>query len=258
MRTITNLIILAGMLLILPSTLLAQQPLEDVVYLKNGSIIRGQIMEQIPGEPIRIELLGGTELVYSTEEIERITKEPSKSPTHIPKQKEETYIKHKGFKSINEIGIMSGSTEFEGQNEVNFALTMQTINGYQFFPQLRVGLGMGIDIYKHYDQVFTPLFFSTGGEILKKRVSPTWFANVGYAPEWSAVEDSDLNAKGGLMMQYGAGIKINTTSKVGVVIHVSYKLQKSQLKRTYPWTEDYFQTVDRKYQRIAVTAGISF
>lgn len=59
---------------------LAQQGLEDVVYLKNGSIIRGIIVEQIPFKSIKISTLGGSELIYTMDEIVRITKEPPIKP----------------------------------------------------------------------------------------------------------------------------------------------------------------------------------
>ena len=55
-----------------------QEQMQDVVYLKNGSIIRGNIIEQIPGDHLRIELVNGCEFVYKEDEIEKITKEPFK------------------------------------------------------------------------------------------------------------------------------------------------------------------------------------
>jgi len=57
------------------STLPAQQPMEDVVYLENGSVIRGTILEQTPGESLRIETRDGNTFVFDMEEVERITRE---------------------------------------------------------------------------------------------------------------------------------------------------------------------------------------
>lgn len=57
------------------STLPAQQPMEDVVYLENGSVIRGTILEQTPGESLRIETRDGNIFVFDMEEVERITRE---------------------------------------------------------------------------------------------------------------------------------------------------------------------------------------
>ncbi|MFN5983557.1 MAG: hypothetical protein ACK479_08835 [Fluviicola sp.] len=47
----------------------------DVVYLKNGSIIRGQIIEQIPNQSLKIRTNDGSVFVYKMEEVEKIVKE---------------------------------------------------------------------------------------------------------------------------------------------------------------------------------------
>ena len=73
-------VILTTVLVIVPTLAQAQQGLEDVVYLKNGSIIRGIIVEQIPFKSIKISTLGGSELIYTMDEIVRITKEPPIRP----------------------------------------------------------------------------------------------------------------------------------------------------------------------------------
>lgn len=47
----------------------------DVVYLKNGSIIRGIIIEQVPNVSIKIQTADGSVFFYKMEEVEKITKE---------------------------------------------------------------------------------------------------------------------------------------------------------------------------------------
>lgn len=47
----------------------------DVLYLKNGSIIRGLVMEQIPNESIKIQTADGSLFVYKMDEVLKITKE---------------------------------------------------------------------------------------------------------------------------------------------------------------------------------------
>ena len=51
------------------------QGVEEVVYLKNGSVVRGIIVEQIPNETIRIRTRGGSEFVFQMSEVLKITKE---------------------------------------------------------------------------------------------------------------------------------------------------------------------------------------
>tara|TARA_R110001592_G_scaffold107256_5_gene300386 strand:+ start:53 stop:577 length:525 start_codon:yes stop_codon:yes gene_type:complete len=50
----------------------------DVVYLKNGSIIKGMIIEQIPNISLKIQTVGGSIFVYKMEDVEKMTKELSK------------------------------------------------------------------------------------------------------------------------------------------------------------------------------------
>ena len=53
----------------------AQQFAEDVVYLKNGSVVRGIIVEQIPNETLKIRTQGGSEFVFEMSDVLKITKE---------------------------------------------------------------------------------------------------------------------------------------------------------------------------------------
>lgn len=53
----------------------SQSNYQDVVYLKNGSIIKGIIIEQVPNISIKIETSGGSIFVYKMEEIEKLTRE---------------------------------------------------------------------------------------------------------------------------------------------------------------------------------------
>ena len=52
------------------------QQMQDVVYLKDGGIIRSTIIEQRPGESILIRTPDGNQFRFTMDQIERITKEP--------------------------------------------------------------------------------------------------------------------------------------------------------------------------------------
>lgn len=51
----------------------------ETVHLKNGSIIRGVIIEQTPNQNLKIQTGDGNVFVYSFDEIEKITKETESS-----------------------------------------------------------------------------------------------------------------------------------------------------------------------------------
>lgn len=61
-----------------PGLASAQQWIE-VVYLKNGGMVRGTIVEQVPKESLKIQTADGSIFVYKMSEVEKITKEQIKT-----------------------------------------------------------------------------------------------------------------------------------------------------------------------------------
>lgn len=73
MKNVMLLNILVMLLFI--SNVMAQQKMQDVVYLKNGSEIRGEIIELDPHSHVKIRTKDGNLFVFQVEEILRVTKE---------------------------------------------------------------------------------------------------------------------------------------------------------------------------------------
>lgn len=83
----------------------AQANLQDVVYLKNGSVVRGTIIEQVPGVSLKLQTNDGNIFVYNIEDVEKMTKEQSKAETHqVP-----TYAYSNGVGSINSTAMSERS-----------------------------------------------------------------------------------------------------------------------------------------------------
>jgi hypothetical protein len=62
-------------LVALTVNVLSQNNYRDVVHLKDGSIIKGIIIEQIPNKQIKVETSDGSVFVYEMDEIEKMSKE---------------------------------------------------------------------------------------------------------------------------------------------------------------------------------------
>lgn len=77
-----------------------QSNYQDVVYLKNGSIIRGVIIEQVPNKSIKIETADRNVFVYQMDEIEKLAKENATQGKSV-----NTSDKRKGF-----IGLSVGAS----------------------------------------------------------------------------------------------------------------------------------------------------
>jgi len=76
------LMLIAGLITLLVGTILYSKrdknPLgefQETIYLKNGSIIKGSIIEQVIDDYVKVRMKDGNVLVYKMTEVEKITKE---------------------------------------------------------------------------------------------------------------------------------------------------------------------------------------
>lgn len=74
-----KLLLLVSLFVFLCSSLFAQTK-KETVYLRNGGIIKGEILEQIPDSVVKIKTADGSIFVYKMSEIEKITKEAVNPP----------------------------------------------------------------------------------------------------------------------------------------------------------------------------------
>ncbi|MDE0044159.1 MAG: hypothetical protein OXT74_19125, partial [Candidatus Poribacteria bacterium] len=83
---VTLILILIALPVLVTTPILAQQVLEDVVYLRNGSIIRGIIIRQIENESLTIRTKDGSQFVYPMNDVFQITKEPLTGSSYVARK----------------------------------------------------------------------------------------------------------------------------------------------------------------------------
>lgn len=155
---------------------------KDIIYLKNGSIIKGEITEDIPGETMKIRTAGGNTFVYKYADIEKTAKEriqsaapttESASYTNEPAsyssepawldndKRPNSQTSRRGYHAMIDFGPQY--TSIDGSNGFGGELT--TTHGFQIFNCLFAGLGTGVSYYyvSDFDDssvVFIPLYTS--------------------------------------------------------------------------------------------------
>lgn len=254
-KTINNTI--AFLLLIVSYTSFGQNNMEDVVYLKNGSIIRGIIIEQIPNQSIKIQTKDRNIFVFKIEEIEKITKE------EIPNQKlSNTDFKKKGYINITEIaycaGIGSVSVNRQDIKNIDQSWGFRSVNGIQFNEHTSLGIGFGIDAYK--SATLLPITIDTRVAFIKGQISPVFTLNAGWAFGLN-------NAPSGFVFNPQFGIKTYISKNVAYLFNVGWKGQNSEVEylaynydsygnMVYP----YYVTKTSKvnFQFISISTGFAF
>jgi len=190
------------------------QSMDEVVYLKNGSAIRGTVIEQVPGESVKIKTSDGSIFVYKMSEIEKITKEEkTKSKTKTRKKE----MPQKGYKGFVDIGYNLGV----GSNRDN-RIELTTTHGYQFFPYLFAGMGTGVSYWFGGEEIAIPIFANIRGNLPVSSFAFSPFADIklGYSPY-------DLK---GLYGNFSIGCRFSTGGNCGINLSVGYQIQKDEIR----------------------------
>ena len=241
-----NRIFITIVILVLSIASCYGQEYRDVVFMKNGSVIKGFYKELYPNDSIRMETIDGGYFVCALADIERIAKERT-----------EVYLIERQPEIINMVWYKKGYRAFfEYGSWVNLddtkvsSTSFITSHGYAFSNLLFIGAGMGIDRISTEKESFIitqnginmPLFINLRCNILRRRISPFVDIKGGYTV---------LGIKG----NYGtisSGVDFNITPRIGIYLSLGYYLM--QIK-----DESYRPSKDKEYTSNAVfKLGIHF
>ena len=236
-------------MLALPFAAFAQQGLEDVIYLKDGSIYRGIIIETVPNQSYKIRSRDGNVFAVTVDEIEKLTKESRRYENwdgwnpwrggmwNWKNDSLSLEPRRKGY--FNELQVLVENV----QGGVRF------VNGYKFNRFAYLGIGIGFDRVfsnpfneringldkKELAGVYLPLYlFHAGDGPTRGRFTPFYALEAGYAMAFRGFDDSDpMNVddfgnriEGGIIGGLGLGFKIRSRRHKGhlsVLFNVNYK-----------------------------------
>jgi hypothetical protein len=214
---------------------------EDVVYLKNGSILRGEIIERIDDKIIKIQTVGRNVLVISINEVEKIDRE---------KIARTTYYKTTGYFNHSGIDVLPG--------EDATTLRYQMVNGYQFSPKFSAGLGIG---FVPYDDPLdlVPVFLDGRYRFREMNTTPFIFVRIGYSISSLSDEDTQLEVeshRGGLILNPGVGVELYTSDEFGWYLTAGLNIDKSRFEQVR-WDGRILET-DINYRRVQFGIGLIF
>lgn len=197
----------------------------DVVYLKDGGVLKGKIQEIRPGEVVKVEIMGGSIFVIKMSDVEKITEEPlTKSfgtkPPHV-------YREGIGYSTNTTLGMM-----IAGLGEVRYSI--QTVHGVHLNPRITVGAGIGIDRYDIADRL-VPVFLDARGDINPNNPCAIYYyGQIGLAFDWLAdnfAETEEIEI--GPTWALGMGMKFNMRQNLRWLINFGFR--EVGMARTTNW-----------------------
>lgn len=206
---------------LLMTTMGAVMMAHDVVYLKNGSIIKGSVIEVIPNGSVKIQTQDGSLFVYDMNEVDRIVSE-EKIQNEEQEDNSEDYLKS-GFRGFIDLGTHGGF----GDAEDNLLLMSSFTAGYQVNRFFFIGAGCAptLTLYdnEYYDEFETgfllPIYGAIRFDFVNAKVSPFLDTRVGY----SVTDDCR-----GLYTYIGVGCRIKKLS-----LAAGYTYQRKELSGDY-------------------------
>lgn len=208
------------------------------VYLRDGSIYIGKILDAVPDKSIRLELYDGVAVTILNSNIKKIietNRGGNRKTEHYSYEFRET-----GLYNVNYISITGGSG-IEGNSNLGFG--MSSSFGYMFNKYIGLGIGIGIDkfdvlniknansyYYNYLESPFTntyPLFVETRGYFYGEMNAYYYSLSAGYGFINKNEDFGVLEAHGGLMYYPAIGIRFGGKKHFNFCIDFGVKIQKA-------------------------------
>lgn len=228
----------ALILLLFPAAVAAQDQTEDVIYFRNGDILRGEIIEQMEKGTLRIRTACRNVFVVFPDEVEEIRRE------NLP---EKRYYKRSGYLNRSGLDLLPGGS--------GTAVRFQMVNGYRFSSRLSAGIGVGFIMYDD-PQNLLPLFAELKFRFFEANSTPFAYLRSGYG--FSVWSDENMEAeshRGGFMLNPGVGLQFDTVDRFGFYFTAGYNLDNSSFEQEM---NGRILVEDIAYRRLLFGFGLTF
>ncbi|MEG1564226.1 MAG: hypothetical protein RR365_10950 [Bacteroides sp.] len=187
----------------------AQNTYTEVVYLKNGSIIRGVVIEQVPNVSLKIKTADGSVFAYPMTEIERIAKEEATTNNRY----RANLKNRKGYRGYK--GFVDAGYQFDVSDCNASSLQVSTTHGYQCNDYIFVGAGLGLSYFNDAEAVAIPFFANLHANLTKKEIAPFADVKAGYSA-------GDVD---GLYIALGLGVRFALQGTKAINLRLEYVAQ---------------------------------
>lgn len=129
-----------------------------------------------------------------------------------------------------------GDLELEDKTVANRNPSTQVnqLLGYQFGDNFYMGLGVGMDFWRH--TAFVPVYWNLSVNVLRRKVSPMLYLNAGYGFKWYISSQPEImtrvihGTKTGPMVEAGLGVRVRFNERLSLNIAGAYKFQHSAIR----------------------------
>jgi len=232
----------------------ARKGKKDIIYVKNGSVINGQIISSLPSGQVKIKTKDNSLWVFEAAQIDSISKS-----TGVFSQI------HTGYFNLTEAGILAGNSN----NKYATPFSLMNISGWQFNNQFSVGAGAGVEFFsetylpvvadfRYYlkRQGVNPFFGIQGGYSFAMDTPDKQYVYGGsdYSSVWRnpTIDALRIKAKGGFLVNPFVGFSTPLGENLALTFSAGYRIMRQRYSR-----EDNYM-IDIDYNRLSLKIGLIF
>ena len=244
-------------------TLFAQHGKKDIVYLKNGSVIRGTIVLEDPGKYIRLKTSDRSLWVFKYDQIDSIKYQGS-----IDRPEKAKIPLKNGYFNLTEMGVLAGNSANYKKNP----FTLMNISSWKFENGFSTGVGVGVEFF---NETYLPVVadfryylrksgaipyvslqggysIPLGGTYTQQiyYVSPVMWDSQIYHPPVPTI--TDFSARGGWLVNPAIGILTPLNENLSLTFSAGYRWMRHRYGK-----DDTYQ-LDVDYNRLSLKVGLLF
>jgi hypothetical protein len=223
----------------------AQNPMQDVIYLNDGSILRGRITERHTDSLLKVQIDGGSIFALNPSDIDSIKEEKrfQNSRNTLP-----GYYNQTGFT------IVTGGDQSYPYYRDPLYVSFYSVHGYRFSDRIMTGGGAAMDLNSY---LLLQFFADLRWEALKQSASPFAYVQGGYGlPLRPAGFNYVKETKGGLMWSAGAGMRFFFRRQGSFLLSMGYKKTEINEIVLYPLASE--QKFHYIFNRLCLNFGLGF
>jgi hypothetical protein len=249
LKNILSVFLFSSMILLsIQGNVIARSKSEDVVYLKNGSVIHGTIVELIPNQSVKIQTADHNVFIFKMDEVEKITK----ASTEYYKKSDRGYVNCPDIGYLPGVGdgtLSANGQTINAKNEYH-AISIRDVIGFRINQDFIVGGGIGYEYFggdTNYMPAteYIPIFFNMRAYFASSTSTQAGFVldlgydigltnkttidnSLGYG---STVTISD-KYKGGLFLNPAICLRTALSQKTAFCFSIGYEYQSFTIEET--------------------------
>ena len=221
----------------------------DVVYLRDGSVLKGRILEYDYETEMRFEFSTGAQVVLAHSKIRSIRQELLNKG-----RVQKTYqFKERGFYNATDLIILAVDERTDDQAAAGLSSSF----GFQFRRSIGAGIGFAVHNFSiGGNEMIYALYGEARGYLNKKNVSPFYAAHAGYG--FAANDDQLVSSRGGIYLAPSFGYRMGAAEHVNFTLSLGWNFQRASF--TYRGNNWINETIEQRiqYKRFFVKAGLLF